>query len=458
MPLVTRRLFVTPHIAKKALLYEAPMRSPKHEADYRVQLAIEDRFIVIKLNQPDALFPSEDIVDAIDGSLAQFPQYTVVCDLRGIATGGKVLEPTYDAIELARGLGGQSHCLATSDDIACLELPRDLKVFEVKSDTSPIAFGDLDLVPFARDHELPESAFDSYRDNFARKLPTKEEYEFAREETYIDQIFGSYDDFIAHWEATLPADRASATTPGGLEILGKRYLESFIEASTRHSLLVELAIQSSGEVTRVVPYHAHALNRIDVNGELWIGRPAVIAKQTQSILRSELASFEKLIARTDVSEKEIQDWLETHPWFFKSLGFAKVYPKVVLERETDGPLIPDFILEPAANTWCEILDIKRPEPTLIAGPSDRKRFSAAVSQLQAQLREYRAYFEDPRLAQSIEKKYGIKCYKPKLIGVIGREIPDAGTREMRRLMTSYSDTEIVTFDRLIKQSQARLLI
>jgi hypothetical protein len=172
----------------------------------------------------------------------------------------------------------------------------------------------------------------------------------------------------------------------------------------------------------------------------------------------ELDSFSALLNRKNISENEIQEWLEQNPDVFRQLGYTSIYPKVILQREDGSTLIPDFILEPCDNQWCDILDIKRPEPSIIVGPEDRKHFSAAASELQAQLREYAAYFENPKLARDVESKYGIKCYKPKLIGVIGREIPQPDTAEVRRLMTSYSEVEILGFDDLVRKCRNRLLI
>lgn len=82
-----------------------------------------------------------------------------------------------------------------------------------------------------------------------------------------------------------------------------------------------------------------------------------------------------------------------------------------------------------------------------------------MSELVAQLREYSAAFEDRKLARRVEEKYGVKCYRPKLVGIIGRDDPrNADPRELRRLQTSYNDTQILTFDQLHRIAKSRLLV
>jgi hypothetical protein len=85
------------------------MWSPKHETEYRLQTAVEDRFVIIKLHQPDVLLPPDDILDALDETLSDLPpHYIPICDLRGFAeSDSRAL--TYDALDFIRGLGGDSY-------------------------------------------------------------------------------------------------------------------------------------------------------------------------------------------------------------------------------------------------------------------------------------------------------------------------------------------------------------
>jgi hypothetical protein len=429
------------------------MWSPKYEAEYRLQVAVEDKFLVLRMHQPDALLPSGDILEDFHGTLRDLPrEYRTICDLRGFADSISQ-DLTNDAIDFVRDLGPESYCIATSEDLEILDVPADIRVLEVRPDASTPDYRDLNLAAFARDHELDDETLLDCWKGLPLDTPSQEEYDFACYLTRLDLVFGSYEELRQQWHNIVPM----GMMPGVPEILGRRYLARFLANQTRQSLLYEFALQLADGHSVISPYRSHALNEVEVAKDVWIAKPAVFARRIRAVFDKELRSFEKLISG-DVREEEIQLWLEQHPEVFRAFGYAKVFPKVVLEREKAGNLIPDFIVQPSDDGWCDILDIKRPEVIVATGPSDRKRFSAAVTELQAQLREYAAYFEDPKHAKAVEAKYGIKCYRPKLIGVIGREIPEADSVEMRRLMTSYKDAEILSFDKLITRSRNRLLI
>jgi hypothetical protein len=226
----------------------------------------------------------------------------------------------------------------------------------------------------------------------------------------------------------------------------------------RNSLLTEFSLQAHrGEIT-VTPYHAHALHQVETREQLIIGRPAIIAHRTASLLAPEIQELEHILAQAAPSESVLQKYLEEHPEVLYGLGYRRIYGQIVLEREDGTALRPDFFLEPVAGKWWDILDIKVPDMKVVVGGRDRKAFSASVTELLAQLREYEAYFEDPRLAKRVEDVYGIKCYRPRLIGIIGRNPRDADERQLRRLMTHYADTTILTFDELLALARQRLLV
>jgi len=140
------------------------------------------------------------------------------------------------------------------------------------------------------------------------------------------------------------------------------------------------------------------------------------------------------------------------------LGYERIYSQVVLERDGQGSLIPDFFAQPIGEEWWDIIELKRPEPAVLVGKEDRKTLSAAIHSTVSQLREYSAYFENEVYAKRIEDAYGIKCYKPNLISIIGTDPGELSTREARRAMTSYSDVKIVTLDKLLSVAKSRILI
>jgi hypothetical protein len=259
------------------------MKSLKHDTDYRLQLAIEDRFAIIKLHQPDALLPSEDIVRAFDLALKDLPaHYTVICDLRGIPPDGQYREPTNDALDLVRAITTDVFCLATSEEINSLRLSKDIKLLQINNEAPIPNYKNLDLEPLALRHGISENALRPYQALFEDELPTREEYEFACKVSFLKEIFKSYEDCVSHWDATISEHRVSETTPGAPEIVARRFLQQFTTRAARNSLLVEFGIQFANDKVCVVPYHSHAINKIAVGDELWLARPGVIARNTRS--------------------------------------------------------------------------------------------------------------------------------------------------------------------------------
>ena len=238
------------------------------------------------------------------------------------------------------------------------------------------------------------------------------------------------------------------------------YLLAFLKKLHRHSLLIEFAMASKGDDVVCVPYHSQALHKIDFGNrqDLIIGRPGVIANATASFLSSELVEFQRLLNSNSTRERHIQTFLEKHPTFLRGLNYRNVYPQLVLQRDDNTKLVPDFILEPFDGAWCDILDVKLPRQKLIVGRKDRAALAAGIHEVAAQLREYAAYFEQDKYRKFVMQKYGLKVYRPRLIALVGRDLWQMTSEEVRRAMTSYEGLEIVTFDALLEHSKNRILI
>jgi len=123
----------------------------------------------------------------------------------------------------------------------------------------------------------------------------------------------------------------------------------------------------------------------------------------------------------------------------------------VLARESDGPLIPDFFLQPLDGDFCDILDLKLPTSNLIVGSKNRFRLSSSVAEAVAQGRDYGNYFEDPQYRSQVRQKYGLTAYKPQLFVVIGRSPSTLSPEGYRRVVSGNSDVKLMTYDDLQKR-------
>lgn len=60
-----------------------------------------------------------------------------------------------------------------------------------------------------------------------------------------------------------------------------------------------------------------------------------------------------MINRPDLREEDFHQFFERYPQFILNDEYKAAHSKIVLERDTDGPLIPDFVLEPANRTGAQ---------------------------------------------------------------------------------------------------------
>jgi hypothetical protein len=241
--------------------------------------------------------------------------------------------------------------------------------------------------------------------------------------------------------------------------LQREHLFDFLTTIHRNSLLVEFVMTFRRDRIEIAPYHAHAVHNVETSRDsILVSRPGVIAHTTRAVFSLQIHQLEQLINNPDTKERHLQTFLEQNPEFLRGLNYQNIYPQIVLERGSDGCLIPDFILEPYDDAFCDILDIKLPSQRLVVGRKDRAMLAMGIHEVAAQLREYAAYFESPKYRQYVQQKYGLRVYRPRLIAVVGRDLKQMGEEQLRRAMTEYHNLQFMTFDELLKHARNRMLV
>lgn len=110
-------------------------------------------------------------------------------------------------------------------------------------------------------------------------------------------------------------------------------------------------------------------------------------------LQALVDELESLINDPKAKEKEFQDFFERNSSFIINDDYKRAHPHVVLTRDNGESLIPDFVLEPIGeNSLSDLLELKLPSAPVFVLQKSRMRFSAAVLEACAQLREYSAFF------------------------------------------------------------------
>jgi hypothetical protein len=470
----------------------------------KLKVAVEDRFIVLRLKEDKAILPEGLLLENLTDTLAKLSgKYDILCDWRGL---NQITNDVTELLELLSEIQNTSIIAKPEEaDLIRDYFPEHSHILEVKSDSTLLNYESLSLEYFDDNSSiididmtgevttantevekflsiLRRQPTDSYGYNYERiyqsrydhsqqnRDKTADEEDEEDQEMEIEADLDDDDDHDDYEESDYELDDyvTDHTLPSLVEksyydeMLQQRinYLNRFILNTGRNSLLNEFVIQERGERVLVTPYHSHALYPIEANNRLIIGKPGIIAQKTGALFAAEISAFQQLLSARKLRESSIQAFLEQHTNILRLLGanYTRIYPQIILERDDGTSLRPDFILQPSNNGWCDILDIKLPDEAIVIGGKDRKRFSSAVEELVAQLREYAAYYEDPRLAKRIQDVYGIKCYRPRMIGVIGRTPRVVDDRQMRRLETIYDDLSIITFDRLVEIAKTRLLV
>jgi hypothetical protein len=104
----------------------------------------------------------------------------------------------------------------------------------------------------------------------------------------------------------------------------------------------------------------------------------------------------------------------------------------------------------------DIAELKLPSAKLVSGRIARRGLAQAVHSGMAQLKRYREYFMDTRLAELFHRTNGMEVYHPRLTLVIGRDESFGSHRERQRLAPP--EARLLTYDDILRMARHRSLI
>jgi len=174
-----------------------------------------------------------------------------------------------------------------------------------------------------------------------------------------------------------------------------------------------------------------------------------------STFRSAVEEFEYLLNNPRTKECAYQAFFENHPDFILNDEYKKAYPHLTLERD-EGPLIPDFLLEPIEeSSLIDVLDLKLPTTNIYVLKKNRMRFSSAVMEAVAQLREYQMFFDEKENRERIRNKYGLLAYRPKMIVIIGRR-GNIDPISERKIQSDFPQLILRTYDEVLLRAKKKI--
>jgi len=177
---------------------------------------------------------------------------------------------------------------------------------------------------------------------------------------------------------------------------------------------------------------------------------------TNVLLEDAVEELEYLVNAPNTKEHALHDFFSRNKGLLIPQDYKDAHSKIVLERETGGSLIPDFILEPVeSSALCDLLDLKLPSAPIFVMKKNRARFSAAVLEACAQLREYALYFDEERHRRRIKEKYDLLLYRPRIFVIIGRR-GDVDPISLRQMELDIPQISLRTYDDIIARAKARL--
>jgi cold shock CspA family protein len=173
-------------------------------------------------------------------------------------------------------------------------------------------------------------------------------------------------------------------------------------------------------------------------------------------LQIAVEELEYLVNNPNSKERDLQDFFERHKNFILNDDHKDAHPHIILTEDDGESFIPDFILEPLhQNSLCDLLELKLPTAQIFVLKKKRMRFSAAVLEACAQLREYSIYFDEEKNRRKIQEDHGLLAFKPRCFLIIGRR-GEVNPIDVRKMESDFPNLNLRTYDDVITRTKAKV--
>ena len=183
-------------------------------------------------------------------------------------------------------------------------------------------------------------------------------------------------------------------------------------------------------------------------------------KLTSSIFtyENDIKDFEKMLTLKSTPEKDIQDWLKKHIWFF-GLEYLDSQPISNISQFTFDDIRLDFFLQ-RFDTAFDIIELKTFDANLFTGVeqigeksvSRENPMSSPIGKAISQMIRYLDLAQHKQ--KDLLEKDKIDVYYPRGIIIIGRTYNDPTKEKRLRSITAYlRDIDIISYDQLLKKAK-----
>jgi hypothetical protein len=183
-----------------------------------------------------------------------------------------------------------------------------------------------------------------------------------------------------------------------------------------------------------------------------------IASSETKALQHAIEELESLINDSKAKEADFQDFFKRNPEFVLNDEYQKAHPHIILTKDSGETFIPDFVLQPISqNPLCDLLELKLPSAQVFVLQQRRMRFSSAVMEACAQLREYAAFFDEERNRRVVYEQYGLMAFKPKMFVIIGRR-GTINPIDARRIESDLPQFCLRTYDDIVARMKVKVTL
>jgi len=162
----------------------------------------------------------------------------------------------------------------------------------------------------------------------------------------------------------------------------------------------------------------------------------------------EIEQYEKrILDNKNISEQDASHFFFDFPKFLTIGGYKEIMREVVLYKTNQESLYRvDFCRRPVGEIFWDVIELKSPKYPFMVKNGIHWKFSSQVEKGIQQAQDYKDFFEQEINRLEVEKRIGIKLFRPKILIIAGRKDHSIDPLEIRRLVSRYHGVDIRSYD------------